>query len=166
MRKWKREEKERDWATEGEISNPILNSLCAYGGWRVEQEREERTKRKKQGVGPPTQLPWTIQSPPMTCRDHTGSLIMLSPRPANSGLLLLCSKFVMWNRYTSNNHLLYKVRFDYFVNLALGTIPFNENPGMAPFGSILGIFLLLNSLFTCLWFIEDYQYLFPCGLGK
>ena len=47
--------------------------------------KRKRTKRKKRGVGPPTQLPWTIQLPPTMRRDHTVSLFFLPPPGSQGG---------------------------------------------------------------------------------
>ena len=65
----KSEEKERDRGTEGETPNPIP-AIDELIGNEEQNVKQKRTKREKQSCSP-TQLPWTIQSPPTTRRDHT-----------------------------------------------------------------------------------------------
>ena len=72
----KNEEKERDRGIEGETPNPIPGNWCAHRGERVERKTDEN-KKKETGSGSPTQLPWTIKSPPTTGMDHTVILFSL-----------------------------------------------------------------------------------------
>ena len=53
----------RDRGTAGETLNPILDNWCDYRGGRAERKTEEN-KKKETGNRSPTQLLWTIQSPP------------------------------------------------------------------------------------------------------
>ena len=52
----------------------------AVDALKGEEEKEERTK-KETGSGSPTQLPWTLRSPPTNHRDHTVSPFLYHPGP-------------------------------------------------------------------------------------
>ena len=71
----KRKKQEKDRGTYGETPNPIPGSCCTHRRGRAVAERKtEENKKKEIGSESPTQLPWTIQSPPTMRRDHTVSL--------------------------------------------------------------------------------------------
>ena len=59
VKKWKK----RDQGTESKTTHPNPGNWCAHRRGRTDGKKEERTK-KETWNGSPTQLPWTLQSPP------------------------------------------------------------------------------------------------------
>ena len=63
MKRWK---KKKDRATEGETPTPAIDALIG--------DEEQTGKKEETESGSPTQISWTIQSPPTTLIDHTVGL--------------------------------------------------------------------------------------------
>ena len=88
-RKEKREEGRKGKGSGHRVQYPTPSQATdALTGDKEQNGKQKRTKRKTWS-GSPTHLPWTIQSPPTTRRDHAVSLFFLTPGPKGGSLLLL-----------------------------------------------------------------------------
>ena len=67
-------------------------------------DEEQKKQKRKEGSGSPTQLPWSIQSPPTTYRDHTVSLFFLhlSPTPGPQEKHIFIYKTLITNAGTAH----------------------------------------------------------------
>ena len=69
------------------MKHPIPSrAIDAFIGDEEQNGKQKRTKERNREWSP-TQLPWTIQSPPTTRRDPTISLLFSNPCPQGSMLL-------------------------------------------------------------------------------
>ena len=75
------------------VKHPTTSQATdALIGNEEQNDKQKRTKRKT-GSGSQTQLPWTIQSPPMMLREHSEP-ILFKPHPlAPRGGLLKLPKY-------------------------------------------------------------------------